>query len=349
MRIGEIIKSLVPASVARMKRLENKIDVFRKDLSASNVFWNCDEEREMVKGNYGDVMADADFELKFSRLISGLDADSVNTIIRIIIRQHKYMNCDDTMLDLFTEAEKQQIKRLRDDFYSVIMKVSDNLYAYRNYLLPLNHFEASVFYYKHGVDSIKTINKVKGHTIIDVGGFVGDSALVLSELMPNVIYSFEPIQRNFQNMLKTISLNKLENVIPVNFGLGNQTTLVDMYVSTGGGGSSFEKRQGMTYIENNDTVKITTLDEYVNREKICDIAMIKVDIEGAEPLFLEGAKQTICNQKPILLISIYHNAHDFFELKPLIESWNLGYTFSVYKPVFENTTSETLLIAEVLQ
>ena len=79
-----------------------------------------------------------------------------------------------------------------------------------------------------------------------------------------------------------------------------------------------------------------------------EIGLIKTDIEGAEPDFLAGAKKTICGQKPILLIGICHTAHDFFEIKPLIESWNLGYRFSIYKPAltYGGAISDTVLVAE---
>lgn len=93
------------------------------------------------------------------------------------------------------------------------------------------------------------------------------------------------------------------------------------------------------------TVPMITVDDYVNNNNL-EVGLIKVDIEGAEPLFLEGAKNTIIKQKPILLLSIYHNAHDFFELKPLIESWGVDYRYRIYRPTIETATSEILLIAE---
>jgi hypothetical protein len=52
----------------------------------------------------------------------------------------------------------------------------------------------------------------------------------------------------------------------------------------------------------------------------------------------------IIKYKPILLISIYHNKKDFFEIKPLIESWNLGYTFKIRKLLSD--WQEIMLIAE---
>ncbi len=64
--------------------------------------------------------------------------------------------------------------------------------------------------------------------------------------------------------------------------------------------------------------------------------------------FLKGAKHTICTQKPTMLISIYHSLDDFFEIKPLIESWNLGYTFSIHKPIDYTISVETGLFCEIL-
>lgn len=70
--------------------------------------------------------------------------------------------------------------------------------------------------------------------------------------------------------------------------------------------------------DENEEVEIITLDSYVAEHKI-QVGFIKVDIEGFEMEFLKGAKETICTQKPTMLISIYHSLNDFFEIKPLIE------------------------------
>ena len=47
------------------------------------------------------------------------------------------------------------------------------------------------------------------------------------------------------------------------------------------------------------------------------------------------------------MISIYHNYDDFFNIKPLIESWNLGYKFKIIKPKIDCLILETVLLAEV--
>lgn len=49
-----------------------------------------------------------------------------------------------------------------------------------------------------------------------------------------------------------------------------------------------------------------------------------------------------------MLISIYHNAKDFFEIKPMLESWNLGYKFKIFKPIDHTIAVETALFCEII-
>lgn len=321
----------------------NKINFIYTKAQQDNILWCNEPERQFIIRNFGDVTELPDFIDRFKRLINGLDEDSVATLIKVISYQKRIISSNEKEIDLFSENEKKQLKIINDEFEHEIIKLKDDIYAYKNYLLPINHFEKSVFYYKHGIDGLKHKEHVNNSSIIDVGGFIGDSALVFSSLHPRQIISFEPIPDNRTVFEKTIKLNDLSNVTIVNKALGDQDGKMTMNVL--GSESSICNISSST-CDQKIEIEVTTLDNYVKINNITDVSMIKVDIEGAEQLFLEGAKQTICQQKPILLISIYHKADDFFNIKPLIESWNLGYSFKIHKPLFENATSEVLLIGE---
>jgi hypothetical protein len=95
-----------------------------------------------------------------------------------------------------------------------------------------------------------------------------------------------------------------------------------------------------------ESVDVITLDSYVEKHNL-EVGLIKVDIEGFEQKFLQGAKKTISSQKPTLLLSIYHNADDFFHIKTIIESWDLGYKFKIVKPADKSILIDTNLIAEI--
>ena len=143
-------------------------------------------------------------------------------------------------------------------------------------------------------------------------------------------------------MEQTANLNNLENVVLVNKALGDVEKKTVIYSNN----SCSSIIDNFNSKETKDVQQIT-LDKYVEENKL-QVGLIKVDIEGAEQLFLQGAKQTICNQKPSLILSIYHNPEDFFFIKPLLESWNLGYNFQIHKPIDNSVSQETVLICEII-
>lgn len=332
------IKSLARKVDELFRFVEKRLYLEEKKL------WECVMEKHLIQENWGNVVNEVGFSDKYLKLIRGLDVESIETVTRIITRQEKYLKENTNKLNLFTQKEQEELKRLDDDFFSLIIKLSDNLYMYKNYLLPCRHFEASVFFYKHGIDKIKNADSLQGKVLFDVGGYIGDSLLILEELKPGKIITFEAVPEHLELLKRTIDLNGLSNVDVVEKALGSrqETAVMNLY----GSGSTIANRKGIEF-EGAIKVPVITLDQYVSEQDIDDIGLIKVDIEGMEEEFLKGAKNTIEHYKPVLLISIYHNAHDFFELKPMLEEWNLGYKFSIYKPTNGNITNETLLIAEM--
>ena len=289
----------------------------------------------------------AEIPAKFSKLIKGLDSDSITCASQLVSRiklVSKRESDADGLLDIFTHDEKIQIDKLRKEFSQQIIELSNGCFAYRQYTLPIRHFEATVFYYKHQIETLNNIKKLNSKDFIDAGGFIGDSALVLSEYTQGNVYTFEAVTENYENMLKTIDLNNRENIIPIKMALGSEDSIMKMKVQDSC--STLSKhapihKQGATY----EDVKITSLDNFI-KDKNLDIGLIKVDIEGFEQEFLKGAKHTIMKYKPVMLLSIYHNASDFFDIKPIIESWDLGYKFKIARPVNGGLWFETLLICE---
>lgn len=283
-----------------------------------------------------------DIEDKYRNLVKGLDSNSRDIIDRIIFRIQEYFRTGSSYFTM-SDEERTEFLNLHKHLYSKILKLSDNVYCWNGYNLPINAFEPNVFYHKYYLSEISNQRQIKNKCIMDVGGYVGDSALVFSKFTNKTVYTFEPTTFMYENILKTIKLNNVSNIVPVKKGLGANISKKDIYIASFGG-STFVDRK--CYEKNQkETVEITTLDDFVEQNHI-KVGLIKVDIEGAEQKFLQGAMNTIRKQKPVLLISIYHNFNDFFEIKPLIESWKLGYKFKVMKPTNGQVFTETILIAE---
>lgn len=293
------------------------------------------------------IKNDSNFLLKYSNLIKDLDNESIETINGILSKITNYNNINDPVY--FSNKESENLNRLLEEFNNKIIKVNEGLFIYDKYILPFNHFGREIFYDKYGMDYVKNLNQVKNKNIIDAGGYIGDSAILFSDYTDKNVYSFEPFLHHYNMMLKTIELNKKNNIIPVNMALGDENKELSLYSSGNlNMGLSIEansKQSDINQIENK--VKMLTLDSYVKENNI-EVGLIKTDLEGFEQPFLKGAINTIKEQKPVLIISIYHNYSDFFEIKPMIENLNLGYKFRIIKSeIYPSAVVSTILLAEV--
>ncbi len=289
-------------------------------------------------------MLDINYSTFYPNLVKNLDEKSVECVDNIISKIK--VVAEDNIFEnkrIFTFRELLQIKKVRLDFFFNLKRINENCCKYKNYLLPINHFEASVFYYKHNIESLNKDN-FKNKDIIDVGAFICDSAIVFSPYTTGNIYSFEPTTKNYDLIQKTLTLNpEFRNIKPVKKALGskNETQLIHVLDSCSSINNVFLNME-----HNLETIEITTLDDFVSENNLNNIGLIKVDVEGFEQEFLKGAINTIKSQKPTLLLSIYHSADDFFNIKSIIENLNLNYKFKIVKPVDGSVCLETLLICE---
>ena len=170
-------------------------------------------------------------------------------------------------------------------------------------------FQPEVFYFKNGlkfIDDNIVKKHLRGKDIIDGGACSGDSALMFAEhKFINMIYSFEPMTESFDSLKKTFEANNCLNAQAVHKALSNQDGTMEIL---------------------GQICQTTTVDTFAKDKKI---GCIKFDLEGMETKALLGAEQTIKRDKPLLLICLYHTPEDFFGIKPIIESWNLGYKFKI--------------------
>lgn len=300
------------------------------------------ERNALVNTGFYDAIESGGFEEIYLNLISGLDPLSTETVNDIISKIVKIKGTSGKV-DIYTNDQKEYIRSLESSYYSKIFKISGSLYSYKHYMLPVNNFEMPVFFDRHGLGKVSaaSLNLISGRDIIDAGAFAGDSAIVLSEYTSKKVHSFEAASENYGLMLETIKLNHKSNIIPVNLALGSANKFQEINFADTGSTFGYQIKESQ-YTE---TVRVITLDSYAAQNGL-DVGLIKADIEGSEMELLEGARETIKRCLPVLIISIYHSAHDFFNIKSLLESWDLNYTFQIHKPCDGQVYFETVLIAE---
>ena len=327
--------------VKGQKNILERIDGVNRKIEEP-VTYNNNWERRAIE-SFRDITKHDNFLDDFQRLIKNLDEESVLTVIQLLKRQMKVIDAKDKKHFIYSKDEQEKIRILREDFDNYKIQLSENVFAYKQYLLPVDHFEASVFYHKHGLEYIENLECIKGKDIIDVGGFIGDSCLILAPLTNKKVYAFESVTENYELLLKTLQLNNIKNVIAEKIALGENDR--ETVINVAGSCSSLVTPSSPT-VEYQEYVQMTTLDHYLEKKQNIDVGLIKVDIEGTEQAFIKGAIETIRRFKPVLLLSIYHNADDFFKIKPMIEELDLGYRFKIYNPIDQSISREVLLIAQ---
>lgn len=342
------LKKIIKDELSDLQKRINDVQAQSKAVSRSldhvehKYLYNNEYERKAIS-SFDEYYKRDDFKDMFLDLVRGLSNEDTAQIVRILQRQRLALDSKGRETDIFTKDEQQKIWNLKKEMGINEFRVSDDMYCLNQYFLPVKHFEASVFFYKHGIDCIENIDALKDKDILDVGGFIGDSILVLKPLTEKRVFSFEALEEHYELMKKTVAMNQLDNVVLERMALGDENKEIEIEVA--GSSSSINPNEAVE-IKGTEKVMMRTLDAYVEEHPM-NIGLIKVDIEGAEQQFMKGARKTIERFRPVLLMSIYHNADDFFHIKPIIESWDLGYKFRIHKPVDFSVSREVLLIAEV--
>jgi FkbM family methyltransferase len=201
-----------------------------------------------------------------------------------------------------------------DDIFSIFCFFNDNyeksLVDYLDQYMP-----EGPYCYRDG-DFDVTIKE--GDVVMDVGASVGEFCAYAS-FKGAISYAFEPVAERFEQLCKTATLND-GKIIPVQKGLG--MTIGDALISTGDNMSP-----SLVFREGNATEKIvmTTLDKFVEENKLDKIDFIKADIEGAERDMLRGATNVLKTYAPKLAICTYHLPDDPEVLEKIILEANPNY------------------------
>jgi FkbM family methyltransferase len=158
-----------------------------------------------------------------------------------------------------------------------------------------------------------------GQTVYDVGANIGFFTMLCSRLVgpEGRVYAFEPIPENLATLRHNVVLNGLSNVTIVEQALSSSTGTAEMFVSPWSAfhslnveGASKQANHGPEagQIE----VRTVTLDEFVEREGVRAPDLLKIDVEGAELIVLEGGRETLRSVQPLLLCEL-HDTHAAYE------------------------------------
>jgi len=151
-----------------------------------------------------------------------------------------------------------------------------------------------------------------GDVVIDCGAHIGAFTRVALNAGARMVVAIEPEQANLlafqKNFAQEIKAGKVK-LVPK--GVWDTTGKLSLHLSTVGDSHSMVIPQNAG---KDETVEVTTLDALLESLKLARVDFIKMDIEGAEPKALRGARKVLMRFQPRLAISSYHQKGDPAEI-----------------------------------
>ena len=156
----------------------------------------------------------------------------------------------------------------------------------------------------------------QSEVIFDIGANIGWYSLNFG-ILKNVrkVYSFEPIPRTFEYLVKHIKFNNIDKIFPTNIALSDHNGEVEFFCTNLETGSS--SMRNIQERENIETVvcKTQTLTDFVNTNN-ARIDMIKCDVEGSELFVFKGGQEVIKRDKPFIFTEMLRKWSAKFDYHP---------------------------------
>ncbi len=126
--------------------------------------------------------------------------------------------------------------------------------------------------------SIEDFQIAQNDTIIDIGAHIGLFSLLVSQFCKTgKIFSFEPINDNFNLLVSNLKLNQTENIHPFNLAVSKNTSSVNLFLNSDQSAHSIFSSDSESI-----TVESISLQRIFDENKISSCKLLKLDCEGAE-------------------------------------------------------------------
>lgn len=164
---------------------------------------------------------------------------------------------------------------------------------------------SSIFFDDPFKDMAKLCRGIPEPVIFDVGAHKGETSKVLRKAFPRaVIHSFEPFPDSYAALKE--NLKDDPKIKTFNYGLSNQNNQATFHANAGPYTNSLLKTDKLAKVvwesDITETVQevtcdFKTLDAHMESHSIPKLHVLKLDVQGAEHLVLEGARDSIAKGK----------------------------------------------------
>jgi FkbM family methyltransferase len=218
------------------------------------------------------------------------------------------------------------IAKIRANAHQLYVNLEDDSY------LPLFFFGGM---YEPAIARLITRLAQPGMVVADVGANIGYFSLLAARQVGShgKVYAFEPYPGNYELLVKNIEANNYTNIIPVCKAVSSTSGTLRFFGSSTNHGRHSLEPSNVFNLANEFEVEGITLDEYFQQVvKSQQIDILKIDVEGAEQLVIEGSRTILATAAPIVLLEFWPRGLRNLGGDPLalLELFDqAGYTISV--------------------
>jgi FkbM family methyltransferase len=178
--------------------------------------------------------------------------------------------------------------------------------GYQVLVRPKDHMGSALRYIgeRSDCEELDTIRRfIKTSDVcFDVGANIGYYSLVLARVAKEV-HAFEPVPLTYELLRFNIFINGIANVIANQCALGNVSGETSFNIASDPANCGFYDT-GIARRVESARVRVTRLDDYCASRQIPRVDFLKIDVEGAESLVLDGARQTLKSRPRFMMMEL---------------------------------------------
>ncbi len=200
-------------------------------------------------------------------------------------------------------------------FYSPITRRLNNFLVHDVYTSMVDHED----------DIVEQFSPKIGDIVIDVGAAFGFYTIVASKRVgqQGKVVAIEAQPDVFKMLNRNTKLNKLTNIISLNYAVYSKKTTLKLYSTY----SIIQERASRYSLQRYTEVSGDTLDNLLWSVGIKQVNWIKIDVEGAEYEVLKGAKEVLSASDRISILVEIHGKDTYGPTIELLRSNNFKIEF----------------------
>ena len=142
------------------------------------------------------------------------------------------------------------------------------------------------------------------------GAYIGDHALLIARAMADDrtsgrVHAFEPMKQAYAKLVRNITINALENVVPRRSALWSSS---NQHVATEGDPALASSRLLAGNEVREDDVRSCSIDDYISAEGLRAVELVMLDTEGGEEEAIRGAQRLLSSESPVDVIFEVHRS-----------------------------------------